>query len=106
MRRVHRHKWCGAAGGECNTNDHVAVSDSDDLAEALELRMKQLSADAQTLQSMDTRSVRAPPSPIDSFSSADDDDIAAALALRLDGGDGGDTEPIDDQAPLSGAAPM
>lgn len=82
----------------------VAVSESDDLAEALELRMKQLSADAQTLQSMDVRNVHAPPRATDSFSSADDDDIAAALARRVEGDD---VEPIDDQAPLTGAgSPM
>lgn len=81
----------------------VAVSESDDLAEALELRMKQLSADAQKLKSMDARKVRAPPSATDSFSSADDDDIAAALSMRVEGDD---IEPVDDQAPLTGASAM
>lgn len=63
--------------------------------------MKQLSADAETLQAMDVRSVRAPVDPDASFSSADDDDIAAALASRVDGGS---AEPDDDEAPLTGVA--
>lgn len=76
----------------------VTESQSEDLAEALEQRMKQLSADAETLQSMG--SVRPPADPNASFSSADDDDIAAALATRVDGGE---AEPVDDEAPLTGA---
>eukprot|EP00892_Ulva_mutabilis_P012891 jgi/Ulvmu1/9975/UM059_0024.1 len=99
MQRVHRQTdWANPLITRTINTYFLAETQSEGLAEALELRMKQLSADAETLQSMDARSSSAPVDPNASFSSADDDDIAAALASRVDGGE---TEPADNQAPLT-----